>query len=436
MDPTTSNILNKFPIDSIKINISNKNIKGILNLKKYDKLIELDCSNNQLTQIINISPSLKILNCSNNLIKKITTTFNFFNNPKIYNDKIIIKLLKDITFFPPYIKKIICPNNKIEGVVFVNRDTEYMYCSNNLIKRIIPIKTENRQTLHSYYKIDSLRDFLCSIKIDYHRTISIKEDNYFNYHMKYFNANSNPLVETLITSYTKSHYLPSTLKNLSVYKTHNRDINFDISHTNINNLYIGDLFNKPIDNLPKSLTSIVFHKDCWFNQSVDDLPAQLKYLTLGDDFSHPVDNLPISLLNLKIGSKFNHPVDNLPTNLKQLVLGYSFNQPIDNLPPQLIHLALGSNFNQPIDKLPSTLIYLELNGNFNQPINNLPAGLLHLGLNGRFNQPIDNLPKDLEFLFLDSNCYQTTNNLPPKLIREKEIYGLGYERKRLFDIGN
>lgn len=435
MEPTTSNILNNFPVNSIKINISNKNIKGILDLAKYTKLIELDCSNNQLTQIINISPSLKILNCSNNQLIQITTTFNFFSNPKLYNDITIKKLLKDITFFPPYIKKIIFPNNKIEGVVFVNRETEYMYCSNNLIKRIIPINTntQSRQTLHSYYKIDSLRDYLCSIKIDYHQTI--KYDDYFSYHMKYFNPIANPLVETLITTYTKTHYLPPTLKNLSVFKN-NLGINFDISHTNIKNLYIGDVFDKPIDNLPKSLTSLIFYNGCWFNHSVDNLPTQLKYLTLGDDFTHGIDNLPNSLLNLKIGNKFNKPVDNLPPNLKQLVLGYSFNQPVDNLPPQLVQLILGSGFNQPIDNLPSTLIYLELNGNFNQRVDRLPSGLLHLGLNGRFDKPINNLPKNLEFLFLDTNFYGSTNNLPPKLIREKEIYDLDYKLKRIFDIGN
>jgi Leucine-rich repeat (LRR) protein len=80
------------------IDLSKKNIKGVLdlknidnplylsdrellkslkfnNIKKLDKkyyyeieIDEIDCSNNEITEIINIPSSLKYLNCSNNQI--------------------------------------------------------------------------------------------------------------------------------------------------------------------------------------------------------------------------------------------------------------------------------------------------------------------------------------------------------------------------------
>jgi hypothetical protein len=59
-------------INDIKIlNISNKNIEGILNLEDYINLEELYCSNNEITEIINVSNTLKYLNCENNKITKL-----------------------------------------------------------------------------------------------------------------------------------------------------------------------------------------------------------------------------------------------------------------------------------------------------------------------------------------------------------------------------
>lgn len=73
MNQQTINIINNTignnKNDDIKIlNIQNKNIKGTIDLCKFTKLEELYCSDNQITDIINIPNSLQILNCSNNKI--------------------------------------------------------------------------------------------------------------------------------------------------------------------------------------------------------------------------------------------------------------------------------------------------------------------------------------------------------------------------------
>jgi len=64
-------LLKKYNYNIKRLNISNKNIIGILDLSNFKNLEELDCSNNKISEIINISNSLKYLNCSNNNIIKI-----------------------------------------------------------------------------------------------------------------------------------------------------------------------------------------------------------------------------------------------------------------------------------------------------------------------------------------------------------------------------
>jgi len=54
------------------LDISQKNLKGVLKLVGFDNLVELDCSNNQLTELdISDSPKLKVLVCNDNDLKDI-----------------------------------------------------------------------------------------------------------------------------------------------------------------------------------------------------------------------------------------------------------------------------------------------------------------------------------------------------------------------------
>lgn len=65
----TIQILSEYDLNSIYINISNKNINGLLDVGNYQKLVKLDCSNNRITQIMNLPDSLKYFICENNLIQ-------------------------------------------------------------------------------------------------------------------------------------------------------------------------------------------------------------------------------------------------------------------------------------------------------------------------------------------------------------------------------
>ncbi len=55
-------------------------------------------------------------------------------------------------------------------------------------------------------------------------------------------------------------------------------------------------------------------------------------------------------------SIFNKPINNLPNSITHLILGWNFNQPINNLPITITHLILSLNYNNKIDYFSNSLI--------------------------------------------------------------------------------
>ena len=98
MNKQTIKLLNKYDKNTEILDISNKKIEGILCLDDFKKLEELNCSNNEITEINNLSFSLKYLNCSNNKIVKLN---NLPNNMIGLNCK---KNLLNELYYPVNIK--------------------------------------------------------------------------------------------------------------------------------------------------------------------------------------------------------------------------------------------------------------------------------------------------------------------------------------------
>jgi hypothetical protein len=142
-------------------------------------------------------------------------------------------------------------------------------------------------------------------------------------------------------------------------------------------LTIPEYFRGELENIPKDTESIIFQE--YIHSALEGESIRISY--------------------------FNRPIDNLPPNLKHLSLGTCFNQPIDSLPPSLIHLTIGMRFNQPVDSLPSNLTHLILGSDFNHQINNLPPKLIHLDVGKTFFQPMDNLPPSVQEIHIDNNNY-------------------------------
>ena len=76
METNTIELLKKYDKNIKSLNISNKNIKDVLDLTNFNNLEELDCSNNEITSIICMSDLLyrRLMNTNDKL---------FFRHPKI-----------------------------------------------------------------------------------------------------------------------------------------------------------------------------------------------------------------------------------------------------------------------------------------------------------------------------------------------------------------
>jgi Leucine-rich repeat (LRR) protein len=78
MNKITRSILELYDENITELDISNKNIIGIISLSKFKKLKKINCSHNQITKI-NDNKNIDI-NCSYNNIKFISYK-NYFNEP-------------------------------------------------------------------------------------------------------------------------------------------------------------------------------------------------------------------------------------------------------------------------------------------------------------------------------------------------------------------
>lgn len=284
-------------IDGVeKLNLSNRNIKDILDLEDLYGLKEIDCSNNEITQIINIPISLKYLNCSNN--------------------KII--LLTDLPYDLTCLK---CKNNPLEVLHYTINVKPNKYPSN--IKKIIfdynfnqPIDNLPSNSLVEIYFIESsqfnhpINNLPNSLKI-------LTLGNKFNHPINYL-----PMLETLTLGNNFNNsldYLPNSLTHLTIGRGCLK--------------YFGASckFNHQIDNLPNSLIELIFSDECIFQKSITNLPNSLKKIRLSGYYNSSINNMTDSIETIVLGPtwlKYNektyHPlclkniINKLPKSLKHM----------------------------------------------------------------------------------------------------------------------
>lgn len=202
--------------DCVIIDISNKNIKGILDLTRFIKLEELNCAHNQITRIINIPTSLIKLNCEYNCIDCLLELP--YEHKRTYQD--LEKLLKSDDII----------NNKYGFYRFFHKwviKLEYLNCSHNQIK--------------------SLCNLGCAL------------------YLKEIYWDSNPIEEIVYPNKWES----------TVKKIYFID-NFNLPLINLPNLIYLDLgceFSQPINDLPESLIYLKINGK--INKSINNLPKSL-----------------------------------------------------------------------------------------------------------------------------------------------------------------
>lgn len=80
MEQYTKELINYYSFDKSKtdLELENKNINGLLDLKNFFNIKTLNCSNNLITKLKNIPNNLTKLKCRNNQISNLDT--NLLNN--------------------------------------------------------------------------------------------------------------------------------------------------------------------------------------------------------------------------------------------------------------------------------------------------------------------------------------------------------------------
>lgn len=111
MNKKIINLINDYHENSLQLVLSNKNIKGLLDLIKFKLLVKLICAGNNITQIINFSE---------------TITHIYYNNNSITN----------LDILHPNLIFLGCSNNLITELRNLPMSLKYLHCNNNLITNL------------------------------------------------------------------------------------------------------------------------------------------------------------------------------------------------------------------------------------------------------------------------------------------------------------
>ena len=152
-----------------ELDISNKQIEKINEIKYFTSLIKLNCSNNLLTELeLNDLTQLEELECSNNnisnirieflqKIKKINCSYNLIENLSIVHSRVLESLRCDYNelnqlvlpgFENRYIEEIFLFNNKLTSLNFVSiKNLKRFDLGNNLFETINTLSNTNIESL-------------------------------------------------------------------------------------------------------------------------------------------------------------------------------------------------------------------------------------------------------------------------------------------------
>jgi hypothetical protein len=119
-------------------------------------------------------------------------------------------------------------------------------------------------------------------------------------------------------------------------------------------LEFGNDFNQPLLNSVSNQTNLTHLSLGYDYYSKEDLPFNIKFLTLNCNNQFLIDNLPNSIEELELGFYFDLEFENLPNSIKKISFDKTskYYKPLNNLPYGLELLKLPVKYNKKI-KLPS-----------------------------------------------------------------------------------
>lgn len=106
-------------------------INGIIDLTEFNRLISINCENNKITNIINISDKVQYINCKNNVIIKFKYLPENLKTLICDNNKII-----ELNNLPTGLKILSCESNILIKLDNLPLDLEYLSCGCNPIENL------------------------------------------------------------------------------------------------------------------------------------------------------------------------------------------------------------------------------------------------------------------------------------------------------------
>jgi hypothetical protein len=159
MNQNTIKVINKaYKNYGNKLYIYDEEIKGIIDYKKINFILPIHiiiCSNNYITELLNIPDSIILLECKNNKIKK-------FENLPVLLEKLLCDYneITNLDNLPQGLKFLSCDDNNIISLNNLPFGLEYLSCCSNPIESLenLPF-TLKKLYVYNCKKLKSL-DFL------------------------------------------------------------------------------------------------------------------------------------------------------------------------------------------------------------------------------------------------------------------------------------
>ncbi len=186
--------------------------------------------------------------------------------------------------------------------------------------------------------------------------------------------------------------------------------NLDWLSDSVKKIFIGGVFNQPLNNLPTSLLYLEITNQS-FSQSLDFLPSSLKVLKISSPHIQQLDNLPNKLKVLFFTTNTFFQISNIPNGLKFFKSPNKYNYPIDDLPDSIEKLCLNLDESVIVNKWPVSLKILSVT-EYSKQLVNLP-NIIELYID--YNIPTDNLPDSIQILGFGSNYFHKINKLPQSI---------------------
>ena len=100
-------------------------------LSRFYKLTSLDCSNNQLTQLPTLPPTLEYLDCNNNQLTQLPTLPPTLEYLLCYENQ-----LTQMPTLPLTLTDLFCYNNQLSQLCSLPSTLKYLVCINNQLKQL------------------------------------------------------------------------------------------------------------------------------------------------------------------------------------------------------------------------------------------------------------------------------------------------------------